>query len=166
MRRAAALSALLLATVLPAAAGPLYKCDTPKGAYYQNVPCPPNTRGSVVQSPTLMEQMSEGDPKTGSLTPEAGKLSQQVGQVVDVLATYPACSAADPAYAKAHDAQYERWKQKNTALIARIEADPRIKSSLAQGRIVEKKRAVGPEADRAKQKKECEGDVAKVIAGS
>jgi hypothetical protein len=159
------LAGLVLAAI-PAAAstGTLYKCENGQGSRYQNAPCPQGTKQTVVDKPTLSQQINEGDPKTGTFTPQALGLRQQTEQAIGVLATFPACAQADPAFAKAHGAGFEAWKKKNAAFIQRIQADPVMRSALENGMALEKKRAADP-AEREKQAKECSGEIATALKG-
>jgi hypothetical protein len=159
-----AVACLALAAVPVAApAGTLYKCESGQASRYQNAPCPAGTRQTEVANPTLSEQISEGDPKTGTFTPEAVKLRGQLERTIGVLATYPVC-ARNPAYAKAHDARFAAWKSRNALFIQRLEADPGMRRALENGIALEKKRASDP-AEHAKQLKECDGEIAATLAG-
>jgi len=145
-----------------AGAGELYKCESGNHSRYQNAPCPHGTKQSVVANPTLSQQLGEGDPRTGTFTPEAQKLHRQVEETIGVLATYPVCAQSDPAYAKAHAAQFDAWKKKNGAFIRRVESDPAMKGALDNGIALEKKRAADP-AERAKQAGECTHEIARAL---
>jgi hypothetical protein len=154
---------LVLATLaFAASAEPIYQCESAKNSRFQNAPCPSGTKQTVVTAPALWQEIAVGDPKTGTYTPEAGKLRQMVFETITVLATYPVCAQSDAGYAKAHGASLEAWKKKNGAFIERVKGDSKLRGYLDNGMELEKKRATDP-AERTKQAGECTNDIPAIL---
>ena len=113
----ALVGAMLCVAPAHVAAAQIYKCTTPQGkVQYQQIPCEDlGTRESVVQGKAPPPATSVNSPSS---------LDASGRGYFDVAWRKAACDRSVPGFAARTDADFARWKARNTVLASRVESDP------------------------------------------
>jgi len=140
------LSLLILAAAIPMAAqAQLFKCVNSAGrTVYQDSPCEDKDKQTSIRAPAAAPAPAVA-PKAAAAKPGAAPAPAPAPggpSAVDTVAGYTVCAEKVPNFANKYSANYESWKQRNSASIDRLASEPEASRLDAKLRE-ERERATG-----------------------
>jgi hypothetical protein len=119
----AALAALALAAGDAAA---INKCvDRGGKVTYQDGKCPDDARQDTVKTP---------EAPAPSAAPDSAADEETALGLASIQSTFDGCAAASPEFSTLYASDYDKWREMNKALLAKVERSPRYQQVLDNAR--------------------------------